>query len=136
MSTAENPHAGQGMVVLDIGGDIGALVVTAPQAMAGQEIEICPAGARGDAPDEGGEWWDGDWHSDGHTHGDGHAHTHGPAWPHVSVLARPTPNGSEYAAVFPGLRTGEYDLWLRPDGPTRLSAQVSGGQITTTAWPR
>ena len=30
MATAENPHAGQGPVLLDIGGDIGALVVSMP----------------------------------------------------------------------------------------------------------
>ncbi|HVD90213.1 MAG TPA: hypothetical protein VNB91_15070 [Jatrophihabitantaceae bacterium] len=36
----ENPHAGQGPVVLDIGGDIGALVIAMPEAMAGVEIEI------------------------------------------------------------------------------------------------
>ncbi len=44
--TAENPHAGQGMVVLDIGGAIGALLVSVPAALAGAEIEICPAGRR------------------------------------------------------------------------------------------
>ncbi len=34
-NAAENPHAGKGQaVVLDIGGDIGALVVTMPAAMA------------------------------------------------------------------------------------------------------
>ena len=36
----ENPHAGQGPVVLDIGGDVGALVVAMPEAMANVEIEI------------------------------------------------------------------------------------------------
>ena len=36
----ENPHAGQGPVVLDIGEDVGALVVAMPETMAGVEIEI------------------------------------------------------------------------------------------------
>ena len=36
----ENPHAGQGPVVLDIGGDVGALVVAMPETMADLEIEI------------------------------------------------------------------------------------------------
>ena len=40
----ENPHAGQGSVLLDIGGDIGALVVVAPEWMLGHEVEIAPAG--------------------------------------------------------------------------------------------
>jgi hypothetical protein len=33
--TVENPHAGQGSVMLDIGGDVGALVVTMPPELEG-----------------------------------------------------------------------------------------------------
>src|SRR4051794_36596730 len=92
ITAVENPHAGQGSVVLDIGGDVGALIVSAPPALAGEEIEICPAGQRGAIPDEGRGWWAGEWRSHGHPHGDGHAHAHAhvPAWPHVAVLARNT----------------------------------------------
>jgi hypothetical protein len=36
----ENPHAGQGSVVLDMGGDVGALVVTMPAELEGVEVEI------------------------------------------------------------------------------------------------
>lgn len=36
--------AGPGTVVLDIGGDIGAAVITAGDASAGRELEIRPAG--------------------------------------------------------------------------------------------
>ena len=43
--SAENPHAGQGSVLLDIGGDVGALVVTMPAEMEGVEVEIRPVGA-------------------------------------------------------------------------------------------
>jgi hypothetical protein len=128
--TSENPHAGQGAVVLDIGGDVGALIVSAPEALLGAEIEICPAGRRSGPPDEGGDWWDGQWRHDHHHHHHGHA-----AWPHVAVLARPSPVGTEPAAVFPGLREGDYDLWLAPDGPTVLTVSVRGGAVTTAAWP-
>ena len=38
-------YAGQGAVLLDIGGDVGALIVHMPAELAGTEIEICPAGA-------------------------------------------------------------------------------------------
>jgi hypothetical protein len=39
----ENPHAGQGRAVpLDIGGDVGALVVDLPAELDGVEIEIRP----------------------------------------------------------------------------------------------
>jgi len=35
---------GAGSVVLELGGDVGVLVVTTPAALLGQEIEISPAG--------------------------------------------------------------------------------------------
>lgn len=135
MQSAENPHAGQGMVVLDIGGDMGALVISTPPTMAGVEIEICPAGARDDTPDDGHGWWHGEWRAHHqHLHGqDGY--THAPAWPHVAVLARPTPNGTQYAAIYPGVREGCYDLWTRPVGPTVLSVTARGAEVTTVNWP-
>jgi hypothetical protein len=137
MSTAENPHAGQGMVVLDIGADIGALVLSAPAAMAGLEIEICQAGTRHAEPDEGAGWWQGDWHSHSHPHtaAGAHEHTRHPAWPHVAVIGRPVAGGTEYSAVYPGLREGRYELWVRPDGPTALAVTVQGANVTTAAWP-
>ncbi|WP_380169302.1 hypothetical protein [Jannaschia sp. R86511] len=42
--SAHNPHAGQGPVVLDIGGDVGALVLHTPGSLVGTEVEISPAG--------------------------------------------------------------------------------------------
>jgi len=43
MSAMENPHAGQGRAVpLDIGGNVGALVVVMPAKLDGAEIEIRP----------------------------------------------------------------------------------------------
>ena len=38
--TSENPYAGQGPVLLDIGDDVGALVVTMPADLEGVEVEI------------------------------------------------------------------------------------------------
>lgn len=43
--SAHNPGAGQGPVVLDIGEDVGALVLHAGHDMVGREIEISPVGA-------------------------------------------------------------------------------------------
>jgi hypothetical protein len=132
MSTAENPHAGSGMVALDIGDAIGALVVSCPQEMDGAEIEICPAGRRTEAPDEGGDWWQGDWrsHSD-HDHSDGHS----PNWPHVSVIRRPVDDGEVHAAVFPGLQEGEYELWRRPHDATALTVWVERASVASVDWP-
>jgi hypothetical protein len=42
---SENPHAGQGPVLLDIGGRIGALVIAMPPWLAGVEIEARPVGS-------------------------------------------------------------------------------------------
>lgn len=137
MSTVENPQAGRGMVVLDIGGDVGALVVPAPATLAGVEIEICPSGARHERPDEGGDWWQGEWRSHSrppHT-AHPHDHPHQSAWPHVAVVGRPVAGATAYSAVFPGLRSGQYDLWLRPDEPTAITVAVVGGQVTTARWP-
>ena len=129
MTAVENPRAGQGSVVLDIGVDVGAIVVSAPSELIGAEIEVCPAGRRADPPDEGRGWWPGGWRSSGH------AHAHDPAWPHVSVLPRATPAGVRCAAVFPGLRAGRYELWLRPTGPTALVVAVEGARVTEVDWP-
>ena len=134
MSTAENPHAGQGMVVVDIGGDIGALIVHADQALDGIEIEIAPAGRRGEVPDEGHGWWIGDWRSHHHDHHEPLAeHRH--AWPHVAVIGRPRDGEITYAAVYPGLREGAYELWtIGTEGPV-VPATVSGATVTEVDWP-
>ena len=42
MTTEHQGHAGQGPPVLDIGDDIGALVLLTPQHLVGQEIEVSP----------------------------------------------------------------------------------------------
>jgi hypothetical protein len=107
----DNSHAGNGPVVLDIGGDIGALIVMMPAALAGVEVEACPiAGVAFDC------------YSGGHL-------------PHVAVLARPAGKELQHTAVFAELQDGEYQLYLRPHGPARLSAVVHGGEVTTALWP-
>ena len=78
----ENPHAGQGCVLLDIGGDVGALVVTAPASMVGHEVEIAPEGVHFG-------------HSDDHRHR-----------PHVAVVRRPVAGGEVPSLVFPSSTPG------------------------------
>ena len=138
MTATEQPRTGQGAVALDIGDDVGALVVYTPPTLAGAELEICPAGRREDPPDDGTGWWVGQWRTI-HRHLDqptpaqqGPAR---PAWPHVSVLARHTPVGTIHAAVFPALREGSYHIWRRPDGPTHLEADIHGATVTHATWP-
>jgi hypothetical protein len=104
--THENPHAGQGMVVLDIGGDVGALVVTMPQSMLGQEIEVVtrrePAGHHR---------------------------------PHVAVVPRPMGGETVPSLVFPELVEGSYALVPKGTDDVRLRVEVRGGEVTTAAWP-
>jgi len=132
--TAENPHAGGNAVVLDIGGDVGALIVTMPAEMIDLEVEIIPAGTgRSHTHGNGGHNHPQD-HSHPHEH-DGHSHSAG-APPHVAVVPRPAPDGSVVPSlVFGELVEGSYDLYVRPDGPVRLTAEVHGGEVTQASWP-
>ena len=102
----ENPHAGQGMVLLDIGGDVGAVVVTMPDAMLGQEVEIRPDGA-------------GDHHH-----------------PHAAVHPRPMPGGGRVASlVYASVIEGRYELYPLGTHDVRLRVDVRGGQVATAVWP-
>lgn len=57
---------------------------------------------------------------------------------HVAVRARHIPDGELYAALFPALGYGSYEVRLRGDakGPV-ASLRVEGGRVTETrlAWP-
>jgi hypothetical protein len=161
----DNSHAGQGSVVLDIGGEIGALVLQAPAELEGVEIEIRPTGdtpyadghpAGGDHPhaDDHHDDHDDGHHHDDHDHGhhhdghDGHdgGHSHGSgSHPggthrghkllHVAVLRRPSPAGAVYAAVYPSLHEGTYELYRRPAEPVAMTVVITGSQVTEARWP-
>jgi hypothetical protein len=132
MTEAHNAFAGNGAVVLDIGGDIGALVVAMPAGLDGVEIEIRPVGAEPD-------------HDHGHDHSDGHGHAHSHSrHPHVAVVARPSgpsgpsgPRGQRRlpSLVYPELVEGGYELYEKLGGPVRLRATVRGGEVTEAVWP-
>jgi hypothetical protein len=115
--SVENPHAGKGSSVpLDIGGSIGALVIQLPAELEDQEIELRPTG-----------------HTPDHGHGHGHGHSH---LPHVAVVPRPAADGTIlHSAVFPEVNQGTYQLYIRPDGPVRLTVDIHGGQVTEATWP-
>jgi hypothetical protein len=104
---AENPWAGQGSVLLDIGGEVGALVVEMPGAMEGVEVE-----ARRTAQ-----------MTDRHVH-----------HPHVAVVNRPVEGGVQPSLVFPELVEGDYWLALKGAADGHLVAVVRGGEVTTVTW--
>jgi hypothetical protein len=119
---AENPYAGQGSVLLDIGGDVGADVLHLPAAWEGAEV----AYRRASEPDP--HEHQPDHHHDDHHHDDHHHGTHHPRRPHVAVVGRPAGDQVAYSAVFPELVAGRYVLSL-PDG-SEIDVDVEGGVVT------
>jgi hypothetical protein len=89
-------------VVLDIGGDIGALILyTKPEAN-GDEIEISPVGENGH-------------------------------WSHNQVHERNFQGRVCFAAVYPELHAGEYELW--GDGPSPVDrVTIVGGEVAELDW--
>ncbi len=129
MTTTENPTAGEGPVLLDIGGDVGALIVTMPEHTRGLEVEIRPAGATA-AHDHAHD----QPHAHSHTHGPGDGHSH-PHYPHVGVVERRTPEGTHLSLVYPEVVEGEYELCPLPGGRVAATATVVGGEVSRIDWP-
>jgi hypothetical protein len=94
-----------GSVVLDLGEGIGALILAAPAALNGQEIEISEAAG-----------------------GTGARHTHS------LVRERVTEAGVSYAAVYVSVPAGDYVVWRDDDIPAG-TITVAGGQIAHFRWP-
>jgi len=109
---AENPYAGQGSVLLDIGDEVGAVVVTMPVEMVGVEVEIRP--------------------SHHPSHDPPHRHDH---HPHVAVVNRPVEGGLLPSLVFPEVSEGDYGLFLKGSTVRRLTVSVAGGRVTAAEWP-
>lgn len=141
----DNSHAGQGSVMLDIGGEIGALVLHATAELEGVEIEIRPTGdtpfADGHLPDHPHDHDDhphdhDDHHNHGHDHGDSATgQLDGHRLIHVAVLKRPSTSGDRYAAVYPELHAGTYELYRRPAEPVALTVSITGARVTEARWP-
>jgi hypothetical protein len=106
-ASQENPHAGQGAVLLDIGGDVGAVVVTMPADMLGTEVELRPVGRA----------------ASGHSH-----------HPHVAVVNRPVGDALIPSLVFPEVVAGRYELHEKGNPAVRQTLDVRGGEVTTVTW--
>ena len=88
-------------VVLDIGQDVGALIIYTEPQLHGREIEVSPCG--------------------------------GAARVHVEVLERRINGRAVFAAVFPGLRAGDYDIWEDSANPGG-GVTIVGGEVATVDW--
>ena len=108
MTSRENPFAGQGAVLLDIGDDVGAVVVTMPAELLGTEVEIRRAGSRLEGP----------------------VHV-----AHVAVVNRPAGGTLIPSLVFPDLQEGRYELSEKGSTAVRQTVDVRGGEVTTVSWP-
>ncbi|MBO0837214.1 MAG: phospholipase [Actinobacteria bacterium] len=100
-----NTPSRTGSVILDLGEDIGALILDAPAELNGQEIEISRAAG-----------------------GTGARHTHS------LVRERITEAGISYAAVYISVPAGEYVVWRDDDTPAG-TVTVRGGEIAHFRWP-
>jgi hypothetical protein len=97
--------SGPGSVVLELGHDVGALVLETPAALLGREIEISPVGGAVAAGRR-----------------------------HSLVRERRTAAGTSYAAVYPGLAGGRYVIWRHMHTPVG-EVTVDGGRVTRFRWP-
>jgi hypothetical protein len=117
-----------GTVVLDIGGDIGALVLLTGPELLGAEIEISPAA---DTVESHSHDHDGQGHHGDHAHS--HKVYHDNARTHVAVRERRGPGGTQYAAIFFSLRAGDYTLWNLQGEPAD-TIRIVGGHVAELDW--
>jgi hypothetical protein len=134
-----------GTVVLDIGGEIGALILLTGPDLLGAEIEISPeTGSDSDhdvqpdassARSEAGEVHTHDHGGQGHQHDHAHSHNvyHRAARTHVAVRERRGPGGTQYAAIYFGLRQGDYRLWNQQGEPADI-VRIVGGHVAELDW--
>ena len=115
MKDPENPYAGQGAVLLDIGDDVGALIVRMPASSEGQEVELRPVRSQQMGPPR--------------------AESPSRHYPHVGVVGRPTASGMVYSLVYPTVVEGTYELVLLPRGETLMTVSVHGSKVTEVDWP-
>ena len=88
--------SGPGTVIIELGADIGALILFTAADMDGEEIEI----SRDDGP--------------------------GSRRTHAQVRARHLPGETRYAAVYPGLPAGRYTVWRDEYSPAAAVTITGG----------
>jgi hypothetical protein len=97
--------------VLDIGGNIGALILYTDAEYDQREIEISPV----DGPVE-------------HDHAEGHEHR-----THTAIHERRAGAKTTYAGIYPELKAGTYRIWTDdPTLPDRVT--IVGGEVAELDW--
>jgi len=105
--------SGPGTVIMELGADVGALILYTPADLDGEEIEI----SRDDEPADPGS-----------------RRTHSRRT-HSRVRPRHMPGETRYAAVYPGLPAGRYTIWRDEHSPA-VTVTVTGGQVSSCHWPQ
>jgi|SRR5450432_414114 hypothetical protein len=112
--------------VLDIGGNIGALILYTDAEYDQREIEISPI----DDPSE----------HDHHDHAESHEHVHGHQHDlghehrtHTAIHERRAGAETTYAGIYPELKAGTYRIWTDdPTLPDRVT--IVGGEVAELDW--
>jgi hypothetical protein len=97
--------SGPGTVILELGADVGALVLLTPAELDGREIEI----SRDAVP--------------------------GTRRTHAQVRPRHMAAGTRYAAVYPDLPAGGYTVWAADRTSPAGRVVITGGRVTNWSWP-
>jgi hypothetical protein len=121
--------------VLDIGGDVGALILYTDAAYAGREIELSRLGGN-EASEPGHEQPAGHGHDDAdHGHGPGeHGHDHEHEHRvHTAILERRAGGTVTWAGIYPELAAGRYRVWIEdPELPNEVT--IVGGEVAELDW--
>ena len=107
MSEPAAGPSGPGTVIMELGADVGALILYTPADLDGEEIEI----SRDDEPGDLGS-----------------------RRTHSQVRPRHMPGQTRYAAVYPSLPAGCYTIWRDEHSPA-AAVTVTGGQVSNCRWP-
>jgi len=126
--------------VLDIGGDIGALILYTDAEYNGREVEVSPVDEADDGQEAGHEHAQEHAHEHGHEHehghGPAHEHSHGPSHrTHTAIHERRSGGEVTYAGIYVELKAGTYRIWTDdPSLPDRVT--IIGGRVAEVDWRR
>lgn len=110
--------------VLDIGGDVGALILYTDAEYDEREIEVSPidGSQHGQVPGVAG------------AHEHGHEDEHGQRV-HTAIHERRSSGQVTHAGIYPELKAGSYRIWTDdPRLPNRVT--IVGGEVSEVDWRR
>jgi ABC-type Zn2+ transport system substrate-binding protein/surface adhesin len=114
--------------VLDIGGDIGALILYTDAEYNGREIEVSLVDADGVELEPAHD------HDHHHAHDHGHEHEHGHGQrTHTAIHERRAGDQLTYAGIYVELLAGDYRIWI-DDATLPDRVTIIGGEVAEVDW--